>query len=91
MLTIITDAKKKAILPPAADLKAHDGCKNKKHFYSINGTTHTSPELVFGDLSNAASVSRKQELQIWHGQDLTDCQEGDNKGKTCVDVYAWYV
>ena len=44
-MTIITNAKKEAILPPAGDLKA--GVENKNHFYSLNGTTHTSPELIF--------------------------------------------
>ena len=94
LMTIITNAKKEAILPPARDLKAplnaNADCSNKKVFYSLNGTTHTSPELVFGDLPNKVSVSRSQELQIWYGQDWRDCSEGGNSGTTCVDVYAWY-
>ena len=64
LMTIITNAKKELILPPAGDLQAHSGCNNKKHFYSINGSTHTSPGLVFRDLLNVASVSRKQEIQM---------------------------
>jgi len=87
-LTIITNAKREAILPPAGDLKA--GCNHEKDFYSLNGTNHTSPELVFPDLPNKLPVSRNQELQIWYGQDWKDCAEGDNRGATCVDVYAWY-
>ena len=92
LLTIITNAKKEAILPPAGNLKAHSRpeCNNKIHFYSLNGTNHTSPELVFGDLTNKVSVSRNQELQIWYGQDWIDCSETGNNGTTCVDVYAWY-
>ena len=92
LMTIITNAEKKAILPPAGDLKAHynGDCNNKKQFYSLNGTNHTSPELVFGDLTNKVSVSRNQELQIWYGQDWRDCSEGNNNGTTCVDVYVWY-
>ena len=64
-MTIITNAKKEAILPPAGDLKAHHkaDCNYKKHFYSLNGTTHISPELVFGDLTNEVSMSRN------HGMD----------------------
>ena len=90
-MTIITNAKKEAILPPAGDLKRVNwGCSNKKHFYRLSGTTHTSPELVFGDLTNKVSVSRNQELQIWYGQDWIDCNDGDNNGTTCVDVYVWY-
>jgi len=87
--TIITNAKKEAILPPAGDLKADD-CNNQPHFYSLDATTHISPELVFRDLPNKLSVSRNQELQIWYGQDWLDCGEYDNSGATCVDVYAWY-
>ena len=90
LMTIITNAKNEAILPPAGNLKARAGCNNKKHFYSLNGTTHTSPELVFADLTNKVSVSRNQELQIWYGQDWIGCYENDNQGKTCVDVYVWY-
>ena len=90
LTTIITNAEKKVILPPAGDLKAPNlGCGDKNHFYSLSGTTHTSPELVFGDLTNKVSVSRNQELQIWHGQDWIDCED-DNNGTTCVDVYVWY-
>ena len=94
LMTVITDDNKKAILPPAEDLEAFQPsehiCGIKKHFYSLNGTDHKSPELVFRSLSNPLSVSRNQELQIWYGQDWKDCSENDNSGKTCVDVYAWY-
>ena len=88
LLTIITNANKESVLPPADDLRAN-GC-NIKHFYTLDGITHTSPELVFGDLANPLSVSRNQELQIWYGQDGIDCSEDNNSGTTCVDVYAWY-
>ena len=83
LMTIITNDKKEAILPPAGDV-------NINPFYSLNGTTHTSPELVFPDLPNKVSVSRSQELQIWYGQDWIDWSEENNSGSTCVDVFAWY-
>ena len=89
-MTIITNANKESVLPPARDLKALSYCDKKKHFYSLSGTSHTSPELVFRDLPNQLSVSRNQELQIWYGQDWIDCSESNNSGETCVDVYAWY-
>ena len=88
LMAIITNAEKEAILPPAGDLKA--GCNNINSFYRLNGTSHTSPELVFGDLTNKVSVSRNQELQIWYGQDWIDCAEAGNSGTTCVDVFVWY-
>jgi len=82
LMTIITNAEGKVILPSAGELKYY--------YYSINGTHHTSPELVYRDLPNPLSVSRDQELQIWYGQDWIDWSEGNNNGTTCVDVYAWY-
>ena len=92
LMTIITDDNKKNTLPTDEDLKAFkDGtCANKKHFYTLDGTSHKSPELVFHNLSNPLSVSRNQKLQIWYGHDWKNCLENDNSGKTCVDVYAWY-
>ncbi|KAJ7388366.1 hypothetical protein OS493_038116 [Desmophyllum pertusum] len=93
LMTIITNANKESVLPPVGDLKALQPgttCGTKKHFYSLDGTNHTSPELVFRDLSNHLSVLRNQELQIWYGQDLIDCSEEDNNGNTCFDVFVWY-
>ena len=90
LMTIITNANKESVLPPAGDLTVRSACGNKKHSYSLDGTSHTSPELVFRDLPNQLSVSRNQELQIWYGQDWIDCSESGNSGETCVDVYAWY-
>ena len=95
LMTIITNASGESVLPPAGnlkDLKARDDsdCHKKKQFYSLNGTSHTSPELVFSDLPKLLSVSRNQELQIWYGHDWIDCFENGNSGATCVDVYAWY-
>ena len=92
LLTIITKSNRKAFLPPAGDLKVRndEGCRNEKHFYHLDGITHTSPELLFSHLPNPLSVSRNQELQIWYGQDWADCSELNNDGTTCVDVYATY-
>ena len=89
-MTIITNAKNEAILPPAGNLKAHQDCHRKKHFYFLNGINHKSPELVFGNLTNKVSLSRNQELHIWYGQDWIDCHDDINNGTTCVDVYVWY-
>ena len=84
LLTIITNTKEEAVLPPAGHVRADN------HSYHLNGITHTSPELVFPDPPNKVLVSRSQELQIWYGQDLIGHSEQNNSGTTCVDVYAWY-
>ena len=97
LMTIVTDDSNNAILPPVEDIErlkpgnSHQ-CGIKKHFYSLDGASLNSPQLTFRNLSNPFSVSRGQEMRIWYGQDWKDCSENDgNKGKTCVDVYAWYV
>ena len=90
LMTIITNSKREAFLPPTEDLRAHFVYNDKMHFYSLNGSTHRSSELVFHDLPNKVSVSRGQDLQIWYGQDWIDWSEENNSGITCVDVYAWY-
>ena len=57
-MTIITDANKKAILPPAEDLKAFKTpghFDNKEQFYSLPEYHHNSTELVFGNLVNLFS------------------------------------
>ena len=89
-MTIITNAKKEAILPPAGDLIANGDCKTK-HFYILDGVKQKSRELVYRDLPNEGFVSRSDKMQIWYGQDWIDCSESNNNdATTCVDVYAWY-
>ena len=94
LMTIITNADEKAILPPSGDLKglsASPECLQKNHCYSLQGVGHKSPELVFRNLPSPLLLSRGQEFQVWYGQDLVDCTEENNSGATCVDVYAWYI
>ena len=90
LMTIITNTNRDALLPPTEDLETFHGSV-KKHFYSLEGTGHKSPELVFRSLSSPLSLSRNQELQIWYGQDWVDFSEGNNSGQVCVDVFAWYI
>lgn len=95
LMTIITNSTGGALFPPIGDMKAlvnsSDRDCESKHFYSIDGIHGKSPELVFRHLSSTLLLSTGDELQIWNGQDWSGCYENDNKGKTCVDVYAWYV
>ena len=92
VMIIITNTKREAILPPAENLKSFPShiC-GKKHFYTLEGIEQKSPELVFRNLRSPMPLSQGQELQIWYGQDFADCGESDNSGRTCVDVYAWYI
>ena len=90
-LTIITNPKREAIIPPHEELQASKNCQQKNHSYFLEGFAHNSPELRFRNLSSPLSLLQHQELQIWYGQDFADCLEYDNSGSTCVDVYAWYI
>ena len=87
LFTVITYSNKTALL--LADyLKGNSRCKY--YSYKIDGIGVNSSELVFNKLPTPLSVSTHQEFQIWYAQDLKDCSEDNNGGKTCVDVYAWY-
>lgn len=88
-MTIITNAKRQALLPSENDLKTVAGYKN--HFYVLNGIQQGSSELVLGNLSKPLRLSKDQELQIWYGQDWVNSGEEDNSGKTCADIFAWYM
>ena len=66
-------------------------CGYKYYSYQLDGIHVNSTELVYNMLSPQLSVSVGQEFHIWYGEDLTDCDQDDNSGKTCADVYAWYV
>ncbi|XP_067030111.1 uncharacterized protein [Acropora muricata] len=88
-MTIITNAKRQALLPSENDLKTVAGYKN--HFYVLNGIRQGSSELVLGNLSKPLRLSKDQELQIWYGQDWVNSGEEDNSGKTCADIFAWYM
>ncbi|XP_067043046.1 uncharacterized protein [Acropora muricata] len=96
LMTIITNSTGGALFPPIGDMEALNGSSypancRKKHFYSIDGIHDKSLELEFRHLSSTLLLSRDDELQIWNGQDWSGCYKNDNTGKTCVDVYAWYV
>ena len=89
-MTIITNAKREALLPSVENLKTR-GCNGKEHFYILDGFYQGSPELILGNLSRPLSLLKDQQLQIWYGQDWVDCSEDNNSGTSCVDIFAWYV
>ncbi|XP_068672026.1 uncharacterized protein [Montipora foliosa] len=93
--TLITNANRDVLLPPTGELEgmntAHPEECQKKHFYSFAGTGRKSPELVFRNLASPLSLSKGEELQIWNGEDWSNCYEENNNGSTCVDVYALYL
>lgn len=89
LATVITYTNKSALL--LADYSRERWtCGERYYMYSLEGTDVNSPELVFNQLLPPLNVSLGQKFQIWYAEDLVDCFELDNRGQTCVDVYAWY-
>ena len=84
LLTVITFKNRSPLL--LADYRKK-GCS---YSYKIEGVGVNETELRFNNLPSPISVSAGKEFQIWYGEDLTNCSEGDNSGQTCADVYAWY-
>ena len=89
-MTIITNAKREALLPSVENMKTK-GCDGKKYIYVLDGVNQRSPELILGNFSRPLSLLKDQQLQIWYGQDWVDCSEDNNSGTSCVDIFAWYV
>ena len=88
-MTIITNAKREALLPSSENLKTRSS--GEKEFYTLDGVNQRSPELILGNLSRPLNLLKDQQLQIWYGQDWVDSSEDNNSGTTCVDIFAWYV
>ena len=87
LLTVISFQNRSALL--LADYRSQgDPCLY--YSYKIEGVGVNESELRFNKLPSPISVSVGQEFQVWYGEDLKNCGEHDNSGKTCADVYAWY-
>ena len=87
LLTVITFQNGTAF--PLADYEREQGCRYFS--YKIEGVDVNERELRFNNLPSPISVSGGQELQLWFAEDLTqDCDESNNSGQTCADVYARY-
>ena len=90
-MTIITNAKREALLPSVENLRGKNGCKTGKYFYILDGVSQGSLELILGNLSRPLNLLKDQQLQIWYGQDWVGYSEDNNSGTTCADIFAWYV
>ena len=61
-----------------------------KGWYTLNGYTPES-RLVLLDAGHSYRghrIRRGETLRVWYGEDLYNYTEGDNGGRSCVDVYA---
>lgn len=85
--TFITTPSKRVLFPREKFIRN----KSMPTWYALPGFEPDSKFLVFHDFSNPEFLPYGQELQVWYGEDLADVSEADNDGKTCVEVFAWYL
>lgn len=79
--TIITTHSDHVVFP--SNMRRHDGK------YRLPNYTPQSNELVLDNpTSHNYHVTKGQPMRIWYGEDLVNHWEGDNCGRSCVDVYA---
>lgn len=89
--THITDSNKERLLPKTEHLKGGSQCI-ADIYYNLPWATPDSPELIFDKFISPLPVTENQEFQVWFGEDLNNCSEGDNgPEKTCAEVYGLYV
>lgn len=81
---IITDNKRRVIYPSPRLIRLKPG-----GWYTLPGYTSSSQELVLVDFAHPKYLMRNETLQIWYGEDLYDYTELNNRGFTCMDVYAY--
>ena len=67
-MTIITNAKREALLPSVENLKTR-GCNGKEHFYILDGVYQGSQELILGNLSRPLSLLKDNSCR--YGMDRT--------------------
>ncbi|KAL9961271.1 hypothetical protein ACROYT_G030180 [Oculina patagonica] len=85
MGTLITDSDRNHLLPSEGYLSKEPGCG----YYSLPWATPDSPLLVFDNFSTPLPVATNQEFQVWYNEDLYNCGEENNDGKTCAEVHEW--
>jgi len=78
--TFVTDDVRNVIFPAMT--------KIDRGFATLPGYNAHSKFLVFTNYATPMLARRGQDVKIWYGEDLFDIFEGDNQGRTCVDVYA---
>jgi hypothetical protein len=49
-----------------------------------------SSSLFFANVAAPIHLIRPMQLKVWYAEDLLNHTEGDNRGRVCVDVYAWF-
>ncbi|XP_058949263.2 uncharacterized protein [Pocillopora verrucosa] len=85
--TFITTSSKEILFPREKFIRD----KAMSAWYALPGFGPDSPFLVFQDFSNPEYFQHGQELQLWYGEVLKGVSVNDNDGKTCAEVYAWYL
>lgn len=79
------------IVLPTDGFSFDSECGNNTLFCGPPGVSVDDMELQFKNLTSPLAVNANQELHMWFGEDLFDCLETDNGGKTCADRYGLYM
>ncbi|XP_068721416.1 lactadherin-like isoform X2 [Montipora capricornis] len=81
----ITDENNNRVFPTAGSVSF-----DPYYFYELPGFDANSAEIVLDFFPAPLSVAAGQKFRIWYGEDLMKSAEGNNIGKSCVDVYGFY-
>ena len=81
----ITDENNNRVFPTARSVRF-----DHYYFYELPGFDENSAEIVLDFFPAPLSVAAGQKFRIWYGEDLMKRGEGNNIGKSCVDVYGFY-
>lgn len=86
---VVTTSRNTILLPPRKFL-SKDKFRARLKWSVIPGYNSFSPRLVLRFFPSPFPVLRSRELRLWYGEDLMDFAEEDNRGSSCVDVFALY-
>ena len=82
---MITTSSNTIVTPQSPFLQSNPGTSSL-----LPGYDAFSPEIILPRFS-PYSVSWRQELRLWYGEDLVGFTESDNGGWVCCDVYGLYI
>lgn len=89
-VNVVVTTSRNAILLPPRKFLSKDKFRARLKWSVIPGYNSFSPRLVLRFFPSPFPVLRSQELRLWYGEDLMDFAEEDNRGSSCVDVFALY-
>ena len=59
--------------------------------YKIERYKSRSPEIIWKDFTTPIRLASRQDLRLWHSNNLWGRSESNNNGTSCTDVFALYL